>query len=49
MTNFHKPDMVTFTPEEFVKTSLDYVLVGDRTHGSVSHQILVKTHKMSLS
>ncbi|XP_064152989.1 17-beta-hydroxysteroid dehydrogenase type 3 isoform X7 [Anguilla rostrata] len=40
MTNFHKPDMVTFTPEEFVKASLDYVLVGDCTHGSISHQIL---------
>nr|BCD57310.1 17-beta-hydroxysteroid dehydrogenase type 3 [Anguilla japonica] len=40
MTSFQKPDMVTLTPEEFVRTSLDYVLVGDRTHGSISHQIL---------
>ncbi|KAJ8380786.1 hypothetical protein SKAU_G00015640 [Synaphobranchus kaupii] len=40
MTGFQKPDMVTFTTEEFVRTSLDYVLAGDHTHGSISHQIL---------
>ncbi|KAG7481212.1 hypothetical protein MATL_G00064170 [Megalops atlanticus] len=40
MTGYQKPNMITFTAEDFVRTSLNYVAAGDRTHGTVSHQIL---------
>ncbi|KAJ8383750.1 hypothetical protein AAFF_G00215090 [Aldrovandia affinis] len=40
MTGYQKPNLVTFTAEDFVRTSLSYVKVGDQTYGSVSHQIL---------
>lgn len=40
MSGFMKPNLITFTPEDFVTTSLDYVLAGDLTYGSISHHIL---------
>uniref|UniRef100_A0A8C2KGZ4 Hydroxysteroid (17-beta) dehydrogenase 3 n=1 Tax=Cyprinus carpio TaxID=7962 RepID=A0A8C2KGZ4_CYPCA len=40
MTGHQKPDMVTFTPEEFVRSSLKYLKAGDQTYGSVTHTIL---------
>ncbi|KTF89395.1 hypothetical protein cypCar_00014378, partial [Cyprinus carpio] len=40
MTGHQKPDMVTFTPEEFARSSLKYLKVGDQTYGSVTHTIL---------
>ncbi|XP_026125854.1 17-beta-hydroxysteroid dehydrogenase type 3 isoform X1 [Carassius auratus] len=40
MTGHQKPDMVTFTPEEFVRSSLKYLKSGDQTYGSVTHTIL---------
>uniref|UniRef100_A0A8C1VH96 Hydroxysteroid (17-beta) dehydrogenase 3 n=1 Tax=Cyprinus carpio TaxID=7962 RepID=A0A8C1VH96_CYPCA len=43
MTGYQKPDMVTFTPEEFARSSLKYLKVGDQTYGSVTHTILVMT------
>uniref|UniRef100_A0A8C1VIM9 Hydroxysteroid (17-beta) dehydrogenase 3 n=1 Tax=Cyprinus carpio TaxID=7962 RepID=A0A8C1VIM9_CYPCA len=35
MTGYQKPDMVTFTPEEFARSSLKYLKVGDQTYGSI--------------
>uniref|UniRef100_A0A8C2L0P1 Hydroxysteroid (17-beta) dehydrogenase 3 n=1 Tax=Cyprinus carpio TaxID=7962 RepID=A0A8C2L0P1_CYPCA len=35
MTGHQKPDMVTFTPEEFARSSLKYLKVGDQTYGSI--------------
>jgi len=43
MTGHQKPDMVTFTAEEFVRSSLKYLRAGDQTYGSVTHTILVMT------
>uniref|UniRef100_A0A673GFR0 Testosterone 17-beta-dehydrogenase 3-like n=2 Tax=Sinocyclocheilus TaxID=75365 RepID=A0A673GFR0_9TELE len=40
MTGHQKPDMVTFTPEEFARSSLKYLKAGDQTYGSVTHTIL---------
>ncbi|XP_026117541.1 testosterone 17-beta-dehydrogenase 3-like isoform X2 [Carassius auratus] len=40
MTGHQKPDMVTFTPEEFARSSLKYLKLGDQTYGSVTHTIL---------
>ncbi|XP_056093478.1 17-beta-hydroxysteroid dehydrogenase type 3 [Rhinichthys klamathensis goyatoka] len=40
MTGHQKPDMVTFTAEEFVRSSLKYLKAGDQTYGSVTHTIL---------
>ncbi|KAK2898692.1 hypothetical protein Q8A67_010110 [Cirrhinus molitorella] len=40
MTGHQKPNMVTFTPEEFVRSSLKYLKAGDQTYGSVTHTIL---------
>ncbi|KAG1973892.1 testosterone 17-beta-dehydrogenase 3 isoform X1 [Pimephales promelas] len=40
MTGHQKPDMVTFTAEEFVRSSLKYLRAGDQTYGSVTHTIL---------
>ncbi|XP_077079456.1 17-beta-hydroxysteroid dehydrogenase type 3 isoform X1 [Siphateles boraxobius] len=40
MTGHQKPDMVTFTAEAFVRSSLRYLKAGDQTYGSVTHTIL---------
>ncbi|XP_070820585.1 17-beta-hydroxysteroid dehydrogenase type 3 [Chaetodon trifascialis] len=40
MAGFQKTDMVTLSPEHFVKCSLQYLKAGDKTHGSVTHIIL---------
>ncbi|KAK7135704.1 hypothetical protein R3I94_014389 [Phoxinus phoxinus] len=40
MTGHQKPDLVTFTAEEFVRSSLKYLKAGDQTYGSVTHTIL---------
>ncbi|XP_051964462.1 17-beta-hydroxysteroid dehydrogenase type 3-like isoform X1 [Xyrauchen texanus] len=40
MTGYQNPDMVTFTAEEFVRSSLKYLKAGDQTCGSVTHTIL---------
>ncbi|XP_051509298.1 17-beta-hydroxysteroid dehydrogenase type 3 isoform X2 [Myxocyprinus asiaticus] len=40
MTGYQKPDMVTFTTEEFVRSSLMYLKAGDQTYGSATHTIL---------
>ncbi|XP_067269703.1 17-beta-hydroxysteroid dehydrogenase type 3 isoform X2 [Pseudorasbora parva] len=40
MTGHQKPDMVTFTAAEFVRSSLKYLKAGDQTYGSVTHTIL---------
>ncbi|XP_060787896.1 17-beta-hydroxysteroid dehydrogenase type 3 isoform X2 [Neoarius graeffei] len=40
MTDYQKPSMITFTPEEFVRSSLMYLNAGEQTYGSVNHAIL---------
>ncbi|TRY86524.1 hypothetical protein DNTS_010144 [Danionella cerebrum] len=40
MTGHQKPDMVTFTPEEFAYGSLKYLKAGDQTYGSITHTLL---------
>ncbi|XP_005167205.2 17-beta-hydroxysteroid dehydrogenase type 3 isoform X5 [Danio rerio] len=40
MTGHQKPDMVTFTAEEFVRSSLKYLKTGDQTYGSITHTLL---------
>ncbi|XP_048066776.1 17-beta-hydroxysteroid dehydrogenase type 3 isoform X2 [Megalobrama amblycephala] len=40
MTGHQKPDMVTFTAGEFVRSSLRYLKAGDQTYGSVTHTML---------
>ncbi|XP_048859054.1 17-beta-hydroxysteroid dehydrogenase type 3 isoform X2 [Brienomyrus brachyistius] len=40
MTGYQDPNFITFTAEDFVRTSLQYVTAGDQTYGSVSHQLL---------
>ncbi|KAM4615878.1 17-beta-hydroxysteroid dehydrogenase type 3 [Polymixia lowei] len=40
MTGYQKVNMVTLTPEDFVKSSLQYLRAGDKTHGSVCHTVL---------
>ncbi|XP_018614457.1 17-beta-hydroxysteroid dehydrogenase type 3 [Scleropages formosus] len=40
MSGYQEPNLVTFTAEEFVRTSLNYVMTGDHTYGSISHWIL---------
>ncbi|CAI5649998.1 17-beta-hydroxysteroid dehydrogenase type 3 isoform X1 [Oreochromis niloticus] len=40
MAGFQKTNMVTFSPEDFVKYSLQYVSAGDKTNGSVCHTVL---------
>jgi hypothetical protein len=44
MTGYQKPNMVTLTAEDFVRSSLEYLLAGDKTYGSICHTVLVK-HK----
>ncbi|XP_023658601.1 17-beta-hydroxysteroid dehydrogenase type 3 isoform X2 [Paramormyrops kingsleyae] len=43
MTGYQDPNIITFTAEDFVRTSLQYVTAGDQTYGSVSHQLLGST------
>ncbi|XP_062372184.1 17-beta-hydroxysteroid dehydrogenase type 3 [Sardina pilchardus] len=40
MTGYQKPDLMNYTPEDFVKTSLAYVKAGDKTFGSITHTIM---------
>ncbi|XP_073672334.1 17-beta-hydroxysteroid dehydrogenase type 3 isoform X1 [Paramisgurnus dabryanus] len=40
MTLYQKPDLVTFTAEDFVRSSLKYLRAGDQTYGSITHTIL---------
>ncbi|XP_007231663.3 17-beta-hydroxysteroid dehydrogenase type 3 [Astyanax mexicanus] len=40
MTGHPKPDLITFTAEEFVRNSLMYLKTGEQTYGSVRHSIL---------
>lgn len=41
MTGYQKPNMVTLTAEDFVRSSLEYLLAGDKTYGSICHTVLV--------
>ncbi|MBN3297847.1 DHB3 dehydrogenase, partial [Amia calva] len=41
MTNYQKPNFVTKTAGEFVKVSLENIMVGDQTYGCIPHAILV--------
>uniref|UniRef100_A0A1A8MPW2 Hydroxysteroid (17-beta) dehydrogenase 3 n=1 Tax=Nothobranchius pienaari TaxID=704102 RepID=A0A1A8MPW2_9TELE len=40
MTGYLKTNMVTLSPEDFVKTSMQYLRAGDKTHGSICHTAL---------
>uniref|UniRef100_A0A1A7YX37 Hydroxysteroid (17-beta) dehydrogenase 3 n=1 Tax=Iconisemion striatum TaxID=60296 RepID=A0A1A7YX37_9TELE len=40
MAGYQKTNMVTLSPEDFVKTSLQYIRAGDKTHGSICHTVL---------
>ncbi|CAB1320048.1 unnamed protein product [Coregonus sp. 'balchen'] len=40
MTGYQKPNMVTLTAEDFVRTSLVYLQAGDKTYGSICHTVL---------
>ncbi|XP_070760786.1 17-beta-hydroxysteroid dehydrogenase type 3 [Enoplosus armatus] len=40
MGGYQKTNTITFSPEDFVKSSLQYLRAGDKTHGSVSHTVL---------
>ncbi|XP_033974558.1 testosterone 17-beta-dehydrogenase 3 isoform X1 [Trematomus bernacchii] len=40
MTAYQQTNVVTLSPEEFVKSSLQYLRAGDKTHGSVCHIVL---------
>ncbi|KAI3372047.1 hypothetical protein L3Q82_006908 [Scortum barcoo] len=40
MAAYQKTNMMTLSPEDFVKSSLQYIRSGDKTHGSVCHIIL---------
>ena len=42
MTGYQKPNFVTLTARDFVRTSLQYLTSGDKTHGSIRHTVLVK-------
>lgn len=42
MAGFQKANMITFSPEDFVKYSLQYVSAGDKTNGSICHTVLVR-------
>lgn len=41
MTKYLNTNMVTKTADEFVKESLNYVMIGDETCGCLIHEILV--------
>ncbi|XP_037654351.1 testosterone 17-beta-dehydrogenase 3 [Choloepus didactylus] len=40
MTNYLNTNMITKTPDEFVKESLNYVMNGDETCGCLAHEFL---------
>ncbi|XP_042344332.1 testosterone 17-beta-dehydrogenase 3 [Plectropomus leopardus] len=40
MADYIPTNIVTLSPEDFVKSSLQYVRAGDKTHGSVCHIVL---------
>uniref|UniRef100_A0A7N6AK21 Hydroxysteroid (17-beta) dehydrogenase 3 n=1 Tax=Anabas testudineus TaxID=64144 RepID=A0A7N6AK21_ANATE len=40
MAAYQKPNIVTLSPEDFVKSSLQYLRAGDKTNGSVCHTVL---------
>ncbi|KAM9360115.1 17-beta-hydroxysteroid dehydrogenase type 3 [Symphorus nematophorus] len=40
MAAYQKTNMVTLSPEDFVKNSLQYIRAGDKTHGSICHIVL---------
>ncbi|KAF7695285.1 testosterone 17-beta-dehydrogenase 3 [Silurus meridionalis] len=40
MTGYQNPSIITFTPEAFVRNSLQYLKAGEQTYGSVTHAIL---------
>ncbi|XP_067378357.1 17-beta-hydroxysteroid dehydrogenase type 3 isoform X2 [Channa argus] len=37
---YQKTNIVTLSPQDFVKSSLQYLKAGDKTHGSVCHTVL---------
>ncbi|KAL0979126.1 hypothetical protein UPYG_G00181070 [Umbra pygmaea] len=40
MIGYQRPNMVTLTAEDFVRTSLEYLKVGDKTYGGICHTVL---------
>nr|XP_046243672.1 testosterone 17-beta-dehydrogenase 3 isoform X2 [Scatophagus argus] len=40
MAAYQQTNMVTLSPEDFVKYSLQYLRAGDKTHGSVCHIVM---------
>uniref|UniRef100_A0A8C2ZU51 Hydroxysteroid (17-beta) dehydrogenase 3 n=1 Tax=Cyclopterus lumpus TaxID=8103 RepID=A0A8C2ZU51_CYCLU len=40
MADYQKTNIVTLSPEDFVKSSLQYIRAGDKTYGSVCHIVL---------
>ncbi|KAL7391219.1 hypothetical protein ABVT39_006145 [Epinephelus coioides] len=40
MVDYQKTSMMILSPEDFVKSSLQYLRAGDKTHGSVCHILL---------
>ncbi|CAL8249267.1 unnamed protein product [Merluccius merluccius] len=42
MTGFSKVGLTMLRPEDFVRTSLQYLKAGDKTNGSVAHTIMVR-------
>ncbi|KAF1389285.1 hypothetical protein PFLUV_G00071850 [Perca fluviatilis] len=40
LAGYQSTNIVTLSPEDFVKSSLQYVRAGDKTHGSVCHIVL---------
>lgn len=42
MAGYQRTNTVTLSPEDFVKSSLQYLRAGDKTHGSVCHTVVVR-------
>uniref|UniRef100_A0A3Q0R2D9 Hydroxysteroid (17-beta) dehydrogenase 3 n=1 Tax=Amphilophus citrinellus TaxID=61819 RepID=A0A3Q0R2D9_AMPCI len=40
MTGYQQTSMVTLSPEDFVKYSLQYIRAGDKTNGSICHIVM---------
>ncbi|KAA8592999.1 17-beta-hydroxysteroid dehydrogenase type 3 [Etheostoma spectabile] len=40
LAGYQSTNIVTLSPEDFVKSSLQYLRAGDKTHGSVCHTVL---------
>ncbi|XP_044230439.1 testosterone 17-beta-dehydrogenase 3 isoform X2 [Thunnus albacares] len=40
MAGFQPTNMLTLSPEDFVKSSLQYLRAGDKIHGSICHTVL---------